>query len=206
MQRVASSRVNQGRGKRPATGGVQPELSHSDPTIRTRSGQHVNLIDPQPETILIEDISYSLSGQCRFVGHGDLRLSIAEHSVLVMRLLGKGYIQPRLKLLALLHDAAEAYLGDVSSPLKPEIPDYKRIEEHFSQVIYQKFGFSQREIEEWYPVVKKSDRLSVKYEKENLQCTEHNYILCLSDKLAYMLYLEEFYKVQLEISTQKLFR
>jgi hypothetical protein len=202
---VASAGIASGgrQHKRPSQ---VPGVSNRQPTIRTRSGKYVNLVSPKPSTILIEDIAYSLSGQCRFVGHGDLRLSIAEHSVLVMRLLGKGYIQPRLKLLALLHDAAEAYLGDVSSPLKPEIPDYKRIEENFSNVIYKKFGFSKEEVAEWYPLVKKADRLSVKFEKKNLQVGQHNYILCLSEKLAYMLYLEQYYNVMLEISTQKLFR
>lgn len=88
--------------------------------ILTYTGKHFDLLDPQPDMVCIEDIAHSLSNLCRFNGHTEGFYSVAQHSVNVMKeVYARDYLAPRrLLLTALLHDAAEAYIGDLSSPLK----------------------------------------------------------------------------------------
>jgi hypothetical protein len=90
--------------------------------ISTFTGIKFKFDDPEFNII---DIAHALSHQCRFVGHTNRFYSIAQHSLLVSELMSND-----LKLTGLLHDATEAYLGDVSRPLKRYLPDYKLIEEN----------------------------------------------------------------------------
>lgn len=78
----------------------------------------------------IEEIAEALSNLCRYTGHVKKFYSVAEHSVLVSHL-----VPPRLALTALLHDSSEAFLGDVSSPLKKLLPEYKVIENRVQEAI-----------------------------------------------------------------------
>lgn len=100
--------------------------------LTTYFGNKVNLLDPDPETIDIKDIAWALSNLCRFVGHIKEFYSVAQHSLLVSEM-------SDYSLEGLLHDATEAYLGDISSPLKIALPDYKKIEANFHRVISEKF-------------------------------------------------------------------
>lgn len=94
----------------------------------------MNLLSPDPASFKIEDIAHALAHLCRFTGHTKCFYSVAQHSVMV------SYLVPEEDaLLALLHDATEAYLGDVSSPLKALIPDYKKIEDNMSKAILLHF-------------------------------------------------------------------
>ncbi|MBM7346188.1 HD family hydrolase [Pantoea coffeiphila] len=102
--------------------------------INTLSGKHFSFTDIDAETITIEDIAGALSNLCRFTGHVQDFYSVAQHSVYVSRL-----VPPEMALEALLHDAAEAYCGDVSSPLKAFLPDYQVIEHRVDQFIRGKF-------------------------------------------------------------------
>ena len=102
--------------------------------INTLSGQHFSFADTDPDTISIEDIAGALSNLCRFTGHVQDFYSVAQHSVYVSRL-----VPPEMALEALLHDAAEAYCGDVSSPLKALLPDYQSIEYLIDMTIRFKF-------------------------------------------------------------------
>lgn len=103
--------------------------------IVTNSGQYVDLQQPDPTTLCIEDIAHHLAGINRFTGACNKFYSVAQHSVLVSHLVGQEHA-----FEALMHDATEAYLGDVSSPLKQLLPEYKRIEENFYQVLAEVFG------------------------------------------------------------------
>jgi len=103
--------------------------------INTLSGQHFSFNDIDPDTISIEDIAGALSNLCRFTGHVQDFYSVAQHSVYVSRL-----VPPEMALEALLHDAAEAYCGDVSSPLKALLHEYQGIEYLIDMTIRFKFG------------------------------------------------------------------
>lgn len=92
-------------------------------------------LDPRAEEVFIEDIAHSLAMQCRYGGHCDRYYSVAEHSVLVSKI-----VPPALALVGLLHDATEAYLSDVIRPLKRHLTNYKKIEARNWAVIASRFG------------------------------------------------------------------
>lgn len=102
--------------------------------IETRKGIRVSVQNPKPNQFDVEDIAYALSNTCRFNGHCSGFLSVAEHSVLVSR-----RVPDNLRLAALLHDATEAYLGDIPSPIKQFLPDYKALEQVFEKAIDERF-------------------------------------------------------------------
>lgn len=104
--------------------------------IRTFSGVYFYPMDARPEEILIEDIAHALSMQCRFGGHSFHFYSVAQHS-----LRASNIVPPSDALAALMHDAAEAYLVDVPSPVKAELCEYRAIENRLMEVIAAKFGF-----------------------------------------------------------------
>jgi len=81
--------------------------------IVTYTGKIVTPLNPDPETICIEDIAHSLANQCRFTGHTKEFYSVAQHSVLVSQL-----VPPEDVKWGVLHDASEAYLSDIARPIK----------------------------------------------------------------------------------------
>lgn len=103
-------------------------------TILTRSGKLFDYTTPTTDMVELDDIAHALSNLCRFTGHCDRFYSVAEHSVLVSRL-----VPDDLALGGLLHDAAEAYCGDVNSPLKSMLGTYRAIEARITAVIEAKF-------------------------------------------------------------------
>lgn len=84
----------------------------------TSTGIAVNLVDPQPEMFCIEDIAWSLGMQCRYNGHTKWFYSVAQHCVNVAHCMLRDERTPKQALDGLLHDAHEAYLGDIISPVK----------------------------------------------------------------------------------------
>lgn len=109
--------------------------------IQTRSGVKFYPLDPDPALIRIDDIAHSLANQCRFSGHSKRFYSVAEHSV-IMSGLFETYV---CRLEALLHDAAEAYLTDVPSPIKyhPKMSYYREAEKRLQAVIYARWGLDE---------------------------------------------------------------
>jgi hypothetical protein len=85
-------------------------VNHSPTSKLTYSGRMVDLLRPDPEQIELIDIAHALARITRFTGHGDQCFTVAQHSVMVHDIARVPW--------ALLHDAAEAYVGDVSSPMK----------------------------------------------------------------------------------------
>ena len=114
--------------------------------LRTVSGRRFYPGDPQPDEIDIEDIAHALSRVCRFGGHIEDHYSVAQHSVLVSEAveasLGASLPHPMICVWGLLHDASEAYLGDVVWPLKrqPELAGYKVVEARVMRTVCQRFS------------------------------------------------------------------
>lgn len=101
-----------------------------EPTILTSTGQYFRFKQPELHPYDIEEIAHALSHVCRYTGHCNEFYSVAQHSVMVALVLPKD-----LQLQGLMHDASEAYLGDVSSPLKALLPEYKTLEERVERAI-----------------------------------------------------------------------
>lgn len=110
-------------------------MKQTKSSISTASGRFFDLLRPEEYEYDIEEIALALSNLCRYTGHVNRFYSVAEHSVLVSRL-----VPDKLALAGLLHDASEAFVGDVSSPLKKLIPEYKKIEEKIQHAISDHFG------------------------------------------------------------------
>ncbi len=98
----------------------------------TSSGRKVDLLQPRAKDVQIEDIAHALSHICRWGGHTNRFYSVAEHCIMVSHMCS----DPRW---GLLHDAPEAYLGDVVTPLKRFLDFYQRCEESWMRAIAEKF-------------------------------------------------------------------
>lgn len=103
--------------------------------ILTRSGAQVDLLRPTAAMIKPTDIAHALAHLCRFNGHTPEHYSVAQHSLIVANL-----VPAEHQLVALLHDATEAYIGDMTRPLKAVIPDYVTIEHRLWYAVCHRFN------------------------------------------------------------------
>jgi hypothetical protein len=129
--------------------------------ITTHTGKYVNPLDLKPEEIDIRDIAHSLSMVNRFNGHTAEQISVEKHSLMVCNLVSR-----ENQLQALLHDATEAYLGDITKWLKqtPEFAAYREAEDRAWKIISEKFGVDYVLTEE----VEAADKLAVRIEGYHL--------------------------------------
>lgn len=109
--------------------------SLSPTMMQTFTGRVIDLTNFQPQDVCIDDIAHALSILNRFTGHSKAPYSVAQHCVMVSQI-----TKPENARWGLMHDASEAYLGDVARPLKILLPSYKQLETHVQQVIAQVFG------------------------------------------------------------------
>jgi hypothetical protein len=139
-----------------------PVQSCYDGIFNSASGKQISLKNPTSDQIDIRDIAGPLSKICRFGGHISTFYSVAQHSVLVASL-----APDPLKKAALLHDAAEAYLGDVIKPLKVMIgPAYEALETEFNYAISARFNI---DLVHTYEQIKQYDLQALELEFEALQ-------------------------------------
>lgn len=123
--------------------------------ILTESGRTFDFLRGDND-IRIADIAGALSKMCRFTGHCSSFYSVAAHSVLVSHL-----VPEDLAFEALMHDAHEAYIGDVSTPLKSLLPDYRHVEERVETEVRDFFGLPI----DLNPIVKRADSRACKIER-----------------------------------------
>jgi hypothetical protein len=116
-------------------------------------------LEPRSHEILLMDIAHALSLVNRFGGHTVRPYSVAAHSLLVCDLL-----PPPLKLQGLMHDAAEAYVGDIVSPIKSQLLDFKLLEKIVWVVICERFNLPFH----LDPLVKQADLFALKVERDAL--------------------------------------
>lgn len=127
--------------------------------ISTRDGQFFDYNNPSAYRFDIEVIAHALSNLCRYGGHSDRFYSVAEHSVLVSRV-----VPPELALCGLLHDASEAFVGDMPSPLKAMCQSYRTIEGKVQEAIARYYSLP-------YPFpseVHLADKMLYKAEREQI--------------------------------------
>ena len=127
--------------------------------ISTFLGNHFYPQNPRIEDIDIEDIAHGLAYTCRFNGQTTEFYSVAQHSLMVADL-----VADELKLEALMHDAAEAYLGDVVKPLKVLLPEFCVIEGQGSNIIAAAFKLGDC----CRAAIKRADLIALATEKRDL--------------------------------------
>jgi hypothetical protein len=126
------------------------------PYLQTVSGRFVNPLDPDPEQLDPGDIARALANQCRFGGHSRVFYSVAQHSVIVSELVEQRGGDAEDAFAALMHDAAEAYLGDMPHPVKHRSAlgaAYREVEDNLEHAIRERFG-----IRPDVPEIKRVDR------------------------------------------------
>lgn len=112
----------------------------SGPIMTLYSGASFDLLDPWNSEFTVEDIAHGLAHVCRYAGQCRSFYSVAEHSLLVSD------VVPELALEALMHDAAEAFLGDITRPLKQLLPEYKAIERDVGAAIFHRLGIDEARV------------------------------------------------------------
>ncbi|OWW18430.1 metal-dependent phosphohydrolase [Noviherbaspirillum denitrificans] len=133
--------------------------------ILTYSGRYVNLLKPDPTTIHITDIAHALSQINRFGGHTRRFYSVAQHCVLASHLVPLKY-----RLHALLHDAAEAYFGDMVQPLKrlDGSAQYRTWESMMQAEIFDRFGLGMEQSDECKACIQEADLIMLATERRDL--------------------------------------
>jgi hypothetical protein len=140
---------------------------------RMLSGRRLDLIDPSPLDIEIEDIAHGLARVARWNGQtiGPHIFSVAQHSLLVEAVAGE--IEPgldaRRRLAILLHDAPEYVIGDMISPFKAVIGEsYKAVEARLSAAIHLRFGLPAERPAAWTRLLKRADHIAAFHEATRL--------------------------------------
>ena len=140
---------------------------------RMLSGRRLDLLDPSPVDVEIEDIAHGLARVARWNGQtkGEHAFSVAQHCVLVERITAE--LRPGLtqeaRLMALLHDAPEYVIGDLISPFKVAIGiDYKALENRLQSAIHLRFGLPAILSPVLVKLFKKADLISAYFEATQL--------------------------------------
>lgn len=141
----------------------EPYNPPSNDWMQTYTGRAFYPLKMERNDINRFDIAHALSMQCRYNGHTSRFYSVAEHSVLM------SYAVPEEDALwALLHDAPEAYIGDMIRPLKKHIPEFRKIDEQIMGYICEKFALDY----EMPDSVKEADTRIIENERRELLGTE----------------------------------
>jgi uncharacterized protein len=130
--------------------------------IETFSGKQIDLLHPDPEQFTLDDIFHALRYMPRFGGHTNRFYSVGNHSYNVALL-----VPDHLKFQAIMHDATEAFIGDMPTPFKRLMPDYKAAEDRLWMAICTKFSLPYK----LDPLVKQADAIALIHERDILKPT-----------------------------------
>ena len=155
-------------------------ISRKEPRAwqRMLSGRRLDLLDPSPMDIEIEDIAHGLARVARWNGQttGEHAFSVAQHSVVVEEICAhiQPDLEPRWRLAALLHDASEYVIGDMISPFKAALGmDYKKFEERLETAIHVRFGIPAKTPVPIKKLIKQADRACAFFEATQLAGFNH---------------------------------
>ncbi len=154
---------------------VKHNLTDYDGCITTFTGKKFSFIDPTTDMFDIKDIAKGLANTPHFGGQTDKFFSVAQHSIMVMQL-----VEDPLKKVALLHDGAEAYMGDCLKPLKLLLPAFKKIEIEITGVMFKAFGLDIKDL----PKIKPQD-LQVQEIEYDYFFRGNGFIKCWTPEIAY---------------------
>lgn len=133
--------------------------------LDTYSGKRFFPLDPRAVEISLDDIAHGLANTCRYSGQCQHYYSVATHSVYVSEELADE--PPQVQLYGLLHDAAEAYVGDVPRPLKAELDGFEHVEADIREAVWTHLRVRPPTDEEWATVMAADDRL-LRFEADTL--------------------------------------
>lgn len=158
-----------------------PAVPEPGPWVQTHNGLAMDLANPRVEDVHQHDIAVALARLLRFAGHTIEPFSVGQHSVLVLRILDwmwmeRGHVVPaEMRLAALLHDAHEAYMGDISTPVA-NLPGMQRpvyaLKGRLQRVIHLAFGLPAALPDEWLRTIAHADRVALATEKRDLMMPE----------------------------------
>ena len=153
---------------------------------RMLSGRRLDLLDPSPMDIEIEDIAHGLARVARWNGQtvGAHAFSVAQHSIVVEEIVAhiQPDVEPRWRLAALLHDASEYVIGDMISPFKAALGyDYKLFEERLENAIHTRFGIPAKTPLAIRKLIKQADRACAFFEATQLAGFDHEEALEIFD-------------------------
>ena len=140
---------------------------------RMLSGRRLDLLDPSPMDVEIEDIAHGLARVARWNGQtvGEHGFSVAQHSLVVEEICAhiQPALDPRWRLAALLHDAPEYVIGDMISPFKAAVGgDYRQVEQRLLGAIFIRFGLPAQIAPDVAKAIKAADREAAYFEATEL--------------------------------------
>lgn len=145
---------------------------------RMISGRRLDLLDPSPFDVEIQDIAHGLARVARWNGQtrGDHAFSVAEHSVVVLEIVDTLYpgLDPKWRLAALLHDAPEYVVGDMISPFKAALGvDYRAFEDRLEAAVHLRFGLPPKLSQEVKRKIKRADIICAYFEATQIAGFSH---------------------------------
>lgn len=145
---------------------------------RMLSGRRLDLLEPSPLDVEIDDIAHGLARVARWNGqtHGEHAFSVAQHSVIVWQIFCKinAKATPDQELIALLHDGPEYVVGDMISPFKAVLgDDYKHVEARLQEAIHSRYSLMPQIPDALKKSIKRADSISAYFEATQLAGFEH---------------------------------
>lgn len=152
-----------------------PQAVMPGPWVQTHLGNSVDLINPDPATIEPQDIAVSLSRVARFGGHTIEAFSVAQHSMLCLRIaddMHRQSLSPAERLAVLLHDAHEAYIGDITTPVAQVLDPHAitLLKHRLQAAIHRRFRLASPVV--YSGLIEEPDRIALLTEKRDLMAPE----------------------------------